>query len=537
MPQSSYILFGPEDTSDLSKESMGKYFYDCLKRRGDNEVINVDVATKEVLTTRRLLEESIKFTAVLKDLSIQKDDVIAIIAENTINYFTAALAALYLGVIVNPLNPSYTAGELKHTLVISKPKLILCSETVLKTVLKLKKELDFINTVILMDSPSEDNCGVDCIENLLKSVTMDTESFVPQAFDYSEQGAFILLSSGTTGLPKCVLLTHQNLRTALVSMTDPSYGGATSDHLTILFVPYFHVYGVLIQTAAIITSMKVVVMSSFKPEVFLKCIEEHKATKLFIVPPILNFLANSPLVDNYDISSIWDVICGAAPAGEILTKKALQRLSNASIRQAYGLTELCGPFTFDSPKSIKMGSVGNLVPDMVAKVCDSETQETVGPLKVGELCCKGPGIMKGYIGNPVETENCIDRDGFFHTGDMGFYDEDNRFYIVGRLKEIIKYKGFQVAPAELEVLLLTHPDIMDCGVIGIPDERAGELPFAFIVCKTGSIVTEKEIVDFVAERISVQKHLYGGVRFINEIPKNPSGKILRLKLLEIFKTY
>ena len=256
---------------------------------------------------------------------------------------------------------------------------------------------------------------------------------------------------------------------------------------------------------------------------------------MLIPPPIIVFLAKSPLFYNYDLSSLRFIICGAAPLTKELEDQVRERFSNKLlILQGYGQTEATFGVLYCEIPTAKSGSVGEVVKGTYAKVID-DNGNSLCPNKVGELCFKGPLVMRGYRNNPDATAITIDKNGWLHSGDLGYYDEDFQFYIVDRLKELIKYKGYQVPPAELEGLLLSHLKIRDAGVIGILDDKAGELPFAFVVKEEGSNLTEQEVKDFVAKNVSNPKWLRGGVKFTDEIPKNPSGKILRREMREFYK--
>lgn len=253
-----------------------------------------------------------------------------------------------------------------------------------------------------------------------------------------------------------------------------------------------------------------------------------------MVPPLMVFLAKHPFVDEYDLSSLVELACGAAPLSKEVEDAVKARIGVPSIKQGFGMSETTLGVLRQSTVESKPGSVGTLFRGTYGKVVNPDTGELLGPNQPGELCFKGKVIMKGYINNEKETTNTL-RDGWLHSGDIGYYNEDGEFFIIDRLKELIKYKGFQVPPAEVEAILLTHPKVKDAAVIGIPDDEAGELPLAFIVKQENVIVQEKEIIEFVASQASPAKRLHGGVRFINEIPKNASGKILRRQLREQLK--
>lgn len=247
------------------------------------------------------------------------------------------------------------------------------------------------------------------------------------------------------------------------------------------------------------------------------------------------FLAKHPMVKEYDLSSVSLIICGAAPLSKELETAVYDRLNNSNlqIRQGYGMSELSLSVLLQK-KICKPGSVGDLNGGSYAKIID-EQGNAVGPNVRGELCFKGNQLMIGYINDEMANKSTIDNEGWLHTGDIGYYDDDKQFYIVDRIKELIKWKGFQVPPAELEGILLSHPKIKDAAVIGIPNEAVGEQALAYVV-KSDETLTEKDVLEFVAGQTSVAKRLHGGVIFTQEIPKNPSGKILRRELRELYKT-
>lgn len=309
----------------------------------------------------------------------------------------------------------------------------------------------------------------------------------------------------------------------------------TEDKVILGLIPWFHAFGLTSLLGIILsTSGRIVLLPKFEEGLFLSCIENYRINVAFLVPPLMVFLAKHPMVDGYNLSSLRIIICGAAPLSKELEQAVYDKLKNKNlaIRQGYGMSELSLAVLLQ--KTIfKPGSVGDLNEGSMAKVID-ENGTSLGPNQNGELCFKGNQIMMGYIGNDKATKETIDETGWLHTGDVGFYDEDKQFFIVDRIKELIKWKGYQVPPAEIEALLLTHRMIKDAAVIGIPDEATGELPLAFVV-KADKSLTEDQVIQFVAKSASPAKRLHGGVRFIDDIPKNPSGKILRRELRELVK--
>ncbi len=271
-------------------------------------------------------------------------------------------------------------------------------------------------------------------------------------------------------------------------------------------------------------------MPRFDLEQFLQIMQDHKITRAYLVPPIVLALAKHPLVDKFDLSSLELILSGAAPLGQELQQTVEKRLGCRAL-QGYGLTET-SPVTHvipDDDTSEKAGSIGPLVPSTEAKVVDVDNGTELEANQRGEIWVRGPQIMKGYLNNEEATSHTIDADGFLHTGDIGYADDDGYFYIVDRLKELIKYKGFQVPPAELEALLLGHESIGDAAVIPVPDEEAGEIPKAYIV-KSGD-VGEEDVISWVAERVAAHKKIRR-VEFVDEIPKSAPGKILRRVLVE-----
>jgi 4-coumarate--CoA ligase len=300
------------------------------------------------------------------------------------------------------------------------------------------------------------------------------------------------------------------------------------DDVALAALPFFHIYGMqVLMNGLLANGVTVITMARFDLPAALGLIQDKKVTQFFAVPPMVLALAKHPIIDQFDLSSLKLVFSGAAPLGADLAKEAADRIG-CDVVQGYGMTEL-SPVSHATPAGqSKPGSVGITVSNTECRIVDADGKEQ-GVGGEGELWIRGPQVMQGYFGNESATDATIDAEGWLHTGDVGRFDEDGHLYIVDRVKELIKYKGFQVPPAELEALLITHPDVADVAVIGVPDDEAGELPKAFIVRREGSSVSETDLQDFVKEKVASYKQVRQ-VAFVDEIPKSASGKILRRML-------
>jgi acyl-CoA synthetase (AMP-forming)/AMP-acid ligase II len=325
------------------------------------------------------------------------------------------------------------------------------------------------------------------------------------------------------------MLTHRNL---VSNMCQLEVFETVSQEDTLLCVlPMFHIYGmVVIMNLGLRAGATIITMPRFELEQFLQLAQRYGVTLAHLVPPVVLALTKSPVVEQYDLSKLKTVFSGAAPLGEDLTRACQERLS-CRVIQGYGMTET-SPCTHLTPLNMveqKPGSVGVCVPNTECKLVCPDTGAAQGFKGRGEIWIRGPQVMKGYLNRPEATAQTVDEEGWLHTGDIAYADEDGHFYIVDRLKELIKYKGFQVAPAELEAVLVTHPCVADAAVIPSPDEEAGEVPKAFVVLRAEA--EAEEIMEFVAARVAPHKKIRH-VEFVEQIPKSPSGKILRRILKE-----
>lgn len=379
---------------------------------------------------------------------------------------------------------------------------------------------------ILTDSPEFDS--------LLTRQDSESNDFHRVKVNQSDPAA-ILYSSGTTGRVKGVIMNHRNLIALIAGLCQQSSNKAEGEpqQRRVLFftIPLFHTFGFIMFLFAFTMAQTMVLTERFDFEGMLKAIEKYRVNFLPVSPPLVVAFVKSDFTEKYDLSSLQTLTCGGAPLGKEVARRFNEKFPNVEIVQGYGLTETGGVSrTIGPEESKRQGSVGRIAETMEAKIVDPVSREALPPNHRGELWLRGPTIMKGYVGDEKATAETLDSNGWLKTGDICYFDSDGFLYIVDRLKEMIKYKGYQVAPAELEHSLHSHPEIADAAVIPYPDEEAGQIPMAFIVRKPGSNITKAQIMDFIAKQVAPYMKIRC-VAFITSIPKSPAGKILRRELI------
>lgn len=354
---------------------------------------------------------------------------------------------------------------------------------------------------------------------------------------HQNDSATILYSSGTTGRVKGVELSHRTLIAVIAGLYHNKHKADDAvenlPHPVSLFsLPLFHVFGFFMLIRAAALGETLVLLGKFDFENMLEAIEKYKVTYMPVAPPLVVAFAKSDLVNKYDLSSLRLVGSGGAPLGKVVSKSFTARFPNVEITQGYGMTETGGAATrmIGTEEIKKYGSTGRLAENTEAKIVDPDTKEALPLGQRGELWLRGRIIMKGYVGDSQATAETLDSEGWLRTGDLCYFDSDGFLYIVDRLKELIKYKAYQVPPAELEHLLQSIPEVADAAVIPYPDEEAGQIPMAYIVRKPGSRITDTQIMDIVAKQVAPYKKIRR-VAFVSSIPKSPAGKILRRELV------
>jgi acyl-CoA synthetase (AMP-forming)/AMP-acid ligase II len=483
--------------------------------RGDHPAI-IDGPSGRTLTYRQLAEAVRRTAAGLAARGFGKGDAFAIYLPNVPEYAVAFYAVSTAGGISTTANPLYTAGELASQLNDSRARFLLTAPPLLERALEAARASSVEEVFVLGEG-----AGATPFATLLESPGD------PPAVEFDPATDLVTLpySSGTTGLPKGVMLTHRNLVANLCQ--GDQFLVEDDQERVIAVLPLYHIYGLtVLMCGAIWKGATLVTMPRFDLEEFLRLLQDHRITRAFLVPPIVLGLAKHPLVDKYDLSSLNTVVSGAAPLDAGLEAACAER-TGALVTQGWGLTETSPVVTTNLGSEPRPGSVGRLLANTRCRVVDPASGADLPVGETGELVVAGPQIMKGYLGRPQETAGMLDPDGWLHTGDLGYIDGDGYVYVVDRVKELIKYKGLQVAPAELEAVLLAHPAIADAAVVRAADEEAGEIPKAFVVAR--SPLTEAEVMAYVAERVAPFKKVRK-VEFVDEIPKAPSGKILRRML-------
>ncbi|KAJ5614148.1 hypothetical protein N7528_007802 [Penicillium herquei] len=522
----------------------------------DDKILYQDAETKRHYTYKTLKDASLEFGKGLKaTYDWKKGDVLALFTPNTIDTPVLMWGTLWAGGIISPANPAYTADELAFQLKNSGAKVLATQPSVLSVAKEAAKKAGIRDDHIILVGDQRDPQArfkhFTSVLNISRATRYRQQKIKPDS-----DLAFLVYSSGTTGVPKGVMLSHRNIVANVLQQAMGEGGNlmwnggpdGKGDRI-LAFLPFYHIYGLTcLITQALYKGYHLIVMSKFDIEKWCAHVQGYRVTFSYIVPPVVLLLGKHPAIDKYDLSSLRMMNSGAAPLTQELVESVYSRIK-VGIKQGYGLSET-SPTTHSQRWEDwreHIGSVGRMMPNMEAKYMtmpeDGSESKEVAAGEVGELYVRGPNVFLGYHQNPAATKECLSDDGWFRTGDVGYQDVKGNFFITDRVKELIKYKGFQVPPAELEGLLVDNDAIDDVAVIGIESEAHGsEVPMACVVRSAkskSSGASEKDeaakIIQWLDGKVAHHKRLRGGVRFVDEIPKNPSGKILRRLLKLKFK--
>jgi acyl-CoA synthetase (AMP-forming)/AMP-acid ligase II len=526
-------LASPYPDVEIPDLSVPAYVLAAGKERPDAPAL-IDGLKGDTITHGQLAAYVDRVAAALHARGLRKGDVVAVFCPNTPWYPVVFHGIAAAGCVMTPINSLYTPDEIAFQLKDSGAKILITISLFMDRAAAAVEQTP-VDEIVVMDGMEGHASLLDLLGSQAPSPQVD--------FDPANDLVTLPYSSGTTGLPKGVMLTHRNL-VANVAQTRPLIDLQDEERI-IAVLPFFHIYGLtVLMNQGLQWGGTVVTLPRFELEDFLRVIQDYKITRAFVAPPIVLALAKHPLVDQYDLSSLKSILSGAAPLDEQLALAAEQRLrkgaaTGVTVAQGYGMTE-SSPVSHTTPdeghepagitEEVPKGSVGYAIPNTECRLVDPGTGQDAAPGTPGELWIRGPQVMKGYLNNPEATASTVDPEGWLHTGDVAIVDEQGRYTVVDRVKELIKYKGYQVAPAELEAVLIGHPQIADAAVIGVLDKESGEeLPKAFVVRGPGSELTEAAVMEYMAGKVAPHKKIRF-VEFIDAVPKSAAGKILRKDL-------
>jgi len=479
------------------------------------------------MTMRELDTLSDRFATALADLGAKKGNIVALYMWNSPEFIVAFFGILKTGATVTALDPSLKEKDAQYQLEDSESIILIVDEEQYPIIKSIREKLPRLKNVIVVGE--ERHSDIYLFKELIEKHPPNPPKV---KINPKKDLAVLQYTAGTTGLPKGCMLTHYNIVSNMFQLALLHGLEGTRDDIVLAHLPFYHIYGMTtLICASVCFGLSIVIQKRFDMEEFLELIQKFKVTVVTTVMPVLTLLTQFPdFLKQYNLSSLRYISSGATPMVPETARK-FQELTGVVVTQGYGLSET-SPVTHTNPLcQIKIESVGPPIPDTLQKIVDTETgTKELPPGEIGEIIVRGPQVMIGYWKRPKETAEVL-RNGWFHTGDLGKIDEDGYLYIVDRKKETIKYKGFTIGPAELEAVLLEHPAVGDCAVIGKPDPVAGEIPKAYVSLRGGAEATEEEFIKFVEERVAGYKKIRE-VEFVDVIPRSLAGKVLRREFIE-----
>lgn len=523
-----------------ARTKYGKYFqlgvwpyypdislFQVLKTTAILDPEKVIILYPKKMTIKEIDTLSDKLATALAELGVKEGNIVALYMWNSPEFIVAFFGALKAGATVTALNPSFKEKDAKYQLDDSESMTVIVDDEQYPVIENIRGELPRLKNVIVVGEGRRPEAHL--FEELIEKYPPN-----PPKVEITPKKdlAIIQYTAGTTGPPKGCMLTHYNIVSNMFQLALTHGMEGTREDIALAHLPFYHIYGMTtLICASVCFGLSIVIQKRFDIEEFLELIQKFKVTFVTTVMPVLTLLTQMPeLLKQYDLSSLRYISSGATPMVPEIARK-FQELTGVTVTQGYGLSET-SPVTHTNPLcQIKIESVGPPIPDTLQKIVDIETgTKELPPGEIGEIIIRGPQVMIGYWKRPKETAEAI-RNGWFYTGDLGKIDEDGYLYVVDRKKETIKYMGFTIGPAELEMILLEHPAVGDCAVVGKPDPVAGEIPKAYVLLRGGAKATEEELIKFVADRVAGYKRIKE-VEFVDMIPRSLAGKVLRREFIE-----
>jgi len=522
------------------RRKFGKYFqlsiwpfypdvplFQVLKTTAILDPEKVTVLYPKKMTIKEIDTLSDKLATALADLGVKKGNIVALDMWNSPEFVIAFFGILKTGATVTALNPSFKEKDAQYQLDDSESIMVIVDEEQYPVIESIREKLPRLKNVIVVGEKRHPDT------HLFKELIEKYPPNPPKVkINPKKDLAVIQYTAGTTGLPKGCMLTHYNIVSCMFQLILIHGLEGTRDDIILAHLPFYHIYGMAILICvSVCFGLSIVIQKRFDPEEFLELIQKFKVTIVTTVMPVITLLTQfSDFLKKYDLSSVRYINNGAVPI-VLETARKFEKLTGVTVSQGYGLSETSAVSNTNPLSQIKLESVGPPIPDTLQKIVDIETgTKELPPGEAGEIIIKGPQVMIGYWKRLEETAETI-RNGWFYTGDLGKIDEDGYLYIVDRKKEIIKYMGFTIGPADLEAVLLQHPAVGDCAVVGKPDPVAGEIPKAYVALRSGAKATEEELIKFVAEKVAGYKRIRE-VEFVDMIPRSMAGKVLRREFIE-----